>query len=89
MTSAPDTTPCAIEAARSADLANIRCLLDLEGLPSADVTEQSLESFLVYRGPIGIAGVVGLELFGDVGLLRSLVRRVLFPGAGLSPHQTG
>jgi amino-acid N-acetyltransferase len=73
MTSVPGMSPYAIEAARPADLANIRWLLEFEGLPSADITEQSLESFLVYRDAIGIAGVVGLEPFGEVGLLRSLV----------------
>jgi len=73
MTFASGTALCAIERARRTDLANIRWLLNLEGLPSADITEDSLEHFLVYRDAIGIAGVVGLERFDDVALLRSLV----------------
>jgi amino-acid N-acetyltransferase len=73
MTFASGTALCAIERARRADLANIRWLLSLESLPSADITGQSLEHFLVYRDAIGIAGVVGLERFGDLALLRSLV----------------
>jgi amino-acid N-acetyltransferase len=42
-------------------------------LPSADITEESLEHFLVYRDPLGVAGVTGLQIFGEVALLRSLV----------------
>jgi amino-acid N-acetyltransferase len=73
MTLASGTALCAIERARQSDLANIRWLLNLEGLSSADITEDLLEHFLVYRDAIGVAGVVGLERFGDVSLLRSLV----------------
>jgi amino-acid N-acetyltransferase len=73
MTFASGRARCAIEGARRSDLANIRWLLNLEGLPSADITEHSLEHFLVYRDAIGIAGVVGLQRFGDVALLRSLL----------------
>jgi hypothetical protein len=73
MTLASGTALCAIEGARRSDLANIRWLLSLEGLPSADIAEHSLEHFLVYGDAIGIARVVGLERFGDVALLRSLV----------------
>jgi amino-acid N-acetyltransferase len=73
MTFASGTALSAIEGARQSDLANIRWLLSLEGLPSADITEHSLEHFLVYRDAIGIAGAIGLERFDDVALLRSLV----------------
>jgi amino-acid N-acetyltransferase len=61
-----------IEGARRSDLANIRWLLDVLGLPSEDVTESSLEDFLVFRDSIGVARIVGLERCGDAALLRSL-----------------
>jgi hypothetical protein len=54
MTFASGTALCAIEGARQSDLDNIRWLLRLEGLPSADITEHSLEHCLVYRDAIGI-----------------------------------
>jgi amino-acid N-acetyltransferase len=63
----------AINGAHRSDLAGIRWLLDLESLPSADITEEMLDHFLVYRDAIGVAGVVGLECYGDAALLRSLV----------------
>jgi amino-acid N-acetyltransferase len=68
----PESVP-AIVGARRSDLPSIRWLLDVEFLPSADITEGSLEHFLVYRDHLGVAGVVGLERYGDVALLRSLV----------------
>jgi hypothetical protein len=80
MTFASGTALCAIEGARQSDLANIRWLLNLEDLPSADITEHSLEHFLVYRDSIGIAGVVGLERFGDDG-------GVVFRSTGISSRE--
>jgi N-acetylglutamate synthase-like GNAT family acetyltransferase len=62
-----------IDGARRADLAGIRWLLDMESLPSADITENALEHFLVCRDELGVAGVVGLERYDEVALLRSLV----------------
>jgi amino-acid N-acetyltransferase len=73
----------AIEGARSAELTHIQWLLNLHSLPTADVTEQALEHFLVYRDAIGIAGVVGLECHGDVALLRSLVVADGYVGRGI------
>lgn len=63
----------AIAGARRSDLPSIRWLLDIECLPSADLTEEALKDFLVYRDQLGVAGVIGLQLFGEVALLRSLV----------------
>lgn len=71
--SASTTAEGTIEGARRSDLAQIRWLLNAVSLPSTDITEYSLEHFLVYRDAIGVAGVVGLERHGDVALLRSLV----------------
>jgi amino-acid N-acetyltransferase len=72
-----------IERAHRSDLANIRRALDLESLPSADLTAEALDLFLVYRDEVGVAGVVGLETYGDVGLLRSLVVTNKHTGRGL------
>jgi len=54
-------------------LAAAKALLESAQLPTADLTEQHCEHFL-YAGAEGApTGLVGLELFGDVALLRSLV----------------
>jgi amino-acid N-acetyltransferase len=47
-------------------------LLSSAGLPTADLTPELLRNFFVRRQGDAPIGVVGLELFGDVGLLRSL-----------------
>jgi amino-acid N-acetyltransferase len=72
-----------IAGARRSDLAGIRWLLDMESLPSADITENALEQFLVYRDEKGVVGVVGLEKYGGVALLRSLVVSSEHMGRGL------
>jgi amino-acid N-acetyltransferase len=72
-----------IDGARRADLPGIRWLLDMESLPSVDITEDALEHFLVYRDELGVAGVVGLERYGEVALLRSLVVTSEHMGRGL------
>src|SRR4029077_19698228 len=62
-------------AASAADLPALRSLLEACDLPSEDLTAEHLEHFILCRaGATGarIVGSVGLELFGDVGLLRSL-----------------
>jgi amino-acid N-acetyltransferase len=68
-----ESSVSAIEGARPSDLASIRWLLDIQFLPSADITEEALRYFLVYRDQLGVSGVIGLERCGDVALLRSLV----------------
>jgi amino-acid N-acetyltransferase len=72
--------------ARQSDLIGIRWLLDVEELPSADITEDVLEHFLVYRDHNGVAGVIGLENYGEVALLRSLVVTSEHWGRGLGRH---
>lgn len=47
-------------------------LLAAAGLPSADLPAAHLEHFFYAGPPDSPAGVVGLELCGDVALLRSL-----------------
>jgi amino-acid N-acetyltransferase len=62
-----------IERASPHDLQSIRALLDSAALSSADVTEESLRNFLVYRTGAGVLGTVGLEYYVRAVLLRSLV----------------
>jgi hypothetical protein len=50
-----------IERPLRSELSHIQWLLTLQSLPTADVTEASIEHFLVYRDAVGIAGVVGLD----------------------------
>jgi amino-acid N-acetyltransferase len=57
-------------------------LLSSAGLPTADLTQQHCEGFF-YTGPEAAPdGLVGLELLGDVALLRSLVVAPGLRGAG-------
>lgn len=81
--SAADVSTFPIDAARRADLSAIHWLLDVEHLPSEDIDEGALEHFLLCRDEIGVAGVVGLEKYGDVALLRSLVVTQKYMGRGL------
>jgi amino-acid N-acetyltransferase len=60
-----------LEPASPSDLAQIRRLLDQNGLPSADVGEH-LAGFLIARADRDLAGIVGVEPHGSAALLRSL-----------------
>lgn len=73
-----------IHSAEPADLPAVRALLESERLPASDVDERALERFLIWRDDAGVHGTVGLELYGDVALLRSLVvaRHARDNGAG-------
>jgi len=42
-------------------------------LPSADITAERLRHFFYHGAPAAPTGIVGLELYGAEGLLRSLV----------------
>jgi amino-acid N-acetyltransferase len=60
------------EAASSGDEPWIRQLLTISGLPHEDITPQHLRHFFVIREKGEILGVIGLEIFGRLALLRSL-----------------
>jgi amino-acid N-acetyltransferase len=65
------------------DLSEVLALLRDSDLPLAGV-EEHFESFLFARTDEGtLAGCVGLETYGDVGLLRSLAVAAPARGAGL------
>jgi len=57
----------------ASDLPQIQALLASEGLPASDLDAGSLSTFIVLRDEGNLRGVVGLELHGDIALLRSLV----------------
>ena len=60
----------------------IRTLLVKAELPNEDFT-QHLPHFLTARQNGTLAGAVGLEIYGESGLLRSLVVDVAYRGQGL------
>ena len=51
----------------------IRRLVTAASLPADDLDALDLDHFLAIGAPDAAAGVVGLEIYGDVALLRSLV----------------
>jgi amino-acid N-acetyltransferase len=73
-----------VEPARPADFAAIVRLLQQAGLPSADLTPEHLRHFLVMRDGDAIRAVVGMEVRGDAGLLRSLAVAADRRGGGLA-----
>src|SRR5688572_23652722 len=54
-------------------LAAVKALLTASGLPTEDLTERHCEHFFLAGSREAPSGVVGLEMFDDVALLRSLV----------------
>ena len=54
-------------------LAAAKALLEAAGLPFGDLTDAHCEHFFFWGPPDAPTGLVGLELFGNVALLRSLV----------------
>ena len=61
----------------------VRLLADA-ALPHDDLTPEHLRHFLVLRDGDGIAGVVGMEVADDAGLLRSLAVPRARRGGGLA-----
>ena len=72
------------ERARPSDFDAIVRLLDEASLPHEDLTPGHLEHFLVLRDGDAIAGVVGMEVAEDAGLLRSLAVPATRRGGGLA-----
>lgn len=62
----------AIEFASPVDEPWIRQLLKSCGLPQEDLQRDHFKNFIVYKEKGLILGVVGLEIFGRIALLRSL-----------------
>lgn len=72
-----------IVAAWATDLAESRSLLGASGLPADDLTTTHLDDFLVAKRAGKTVGLIGLERFATVGLLRSLVIESSCRGMGL------
>lgn len=77
-----------IQRARPDALDAIQDLLSTFDLPYSDLTRSHLEHFFVCRNGDGIVGVGGVELFGTVGLLRSLAVRPAHRDSGIGGHLT-
>ena len=74
----------AVRSARTKDIDAIRSLLIAASLPAADVSETSPIAFFVFEDDRHeIKGCVGLEVYGAVGLLRSLAVRPDAQNAGI------
>lgn len=54
------------------DLGRIICFLENAGLGTAGINKESAEHFLIADDEGGIKACLGIELYGDAGLLRSL-----------------
>jgi N-acetylglutamate synthase-like GNAT family acetyltransferase len=70
-----------IRPATASDLPAAIALLRDADLPTEDLTTGHMA--LVAEGEAEMLGVIGLEIFGDVGLLRSLVVSPLARGEGI------
>lgn len=71
MTSRSDR-PLTLRQATTADLDQIESLLRAEDLPHEDIHEDP-KRFVIASDDEGFVGIGGLELYGSVGLLRSVV----------------
>ncbi len=71
----------------------VKRLLSEANLPTSDITPEKLRLFFGSESEGELEGVVGLELYGEVGLLRSLVvsplRRSRGLGSALVTHAEG
>lgn len=69
--------------ATPADTPAIMALLAEYKLPTADLSPERLHEFLVVRNGGSLDGVIGLEVYGTSGLLRSLAVAPATRGTGL------
>jgi len=77
-----EMTP-SLRAARAADLDSIRRLLGEAALPADDLSTPMLAGFVVAERDGRLAGVAGVEVRGDEGLLRSVAVAPELRGSGL------
>jgi amino-acid N-acetyltransferase len=71
-----------IRPASRTDLNEIQRLLSQHNLPTADINENSVQFFVGESG-CEIYGVIGLEKYDNIGLLRSLVVKESYKGQNL------
>jgi amino-acid N-acetyltransferase len=74
--------------ARAHDEAGVKATLAACELPVGDLTPAHLQHFWVMRDGPKLAGVVGVEILGDVGLLRSLAVSEAYRGRGIGAQLT-
>ena len=67
------------------DESSVKNLLSESGLPIEDITAQHLQHFFGCGSGSTLEGVVGLELYGEVALLRSLAVASSRRGSGVGP----
>jgi amino-acid N-acetyltransferase len=78
-----------IEPFAESDRDDIIGLLSEAELPTEDLNTQTLQNFLVAKEGIGTTvGAVGVELYGETGLLRALVVDASYRGRGLGKQLT-
>lgn len=77
-----------IQRARPGALNDIQQLLSTLDLPYSDLTPSDLEHFFVCRDGDEVVGLVGVELYGRVGLLRSLAVRPAYRDRGIGRRLT-
>ena len=66
------------------DKKSVLGLLDEAELPIKDLTDEKMKNFMIAKGKDGsIIGVVGIEMYRDGGLLRSLAVHPAYRGTGL------
>jgi amino-acid N-acetyltransferase len=75
--------------ARGVDWDAISALLAESGLPTSDLGPDKLGAFLVAEDGGELAGIIGLQIFGTTGLLRSLVVAPKARRAGLGGKLVG
>lgn len=67
----------------------VQNLLEACGLPYEDITASKLSRFLTLHDDRFLTAVVGLELYDNVGLLRSLAVHRRYRGQGLGSEMVG
>ncbi|MDH3987490.1 MAG: GNAT family N-acetyltransferase, partial [Gammaproteobacteria bacterium] len=75
--------------ARDGDWKSIGQLLQESGLPTADLGPDKLDGFLVVEDGDELAGLIGLQVYGTTGLLRSLVVAKQVRSAGFGGKLVG
>jgi amino-acid N-acetyltransferase len=79
------STEVVIRPAGAADLVLATHWLAAEGLPTEDLTASHMDKFIIAVRADRAVGMIGLETFGNLGLLRSLVVDQSSRGDGLGP----
>lgn len=75
-----------IRRARSSDLATAEAWLAEAGLPTEDLTTTHMDTFLIASTEGKPVGMIGLESFSNIGLLRSLIVDEQHRGNGLGAY---